>query len=196
MSTQRLPAAERREQLIRVARHVLAQRGFHETSMNDIAEEAGVTKPVLYQHFASKNELHQAVLEDVGRRLEQAVFDSTSTATSPREQVEAGFSAYIDFVQDDFDGFSLLFSRASQADSARSEIAARFEQSMSSGIAALINVDGMADDHRKALAHGVIGLAEGMVRYWRRAGSHLEPEELKRDLTTLAWVGLRGMEAP
>ena len=67
----RLPAAKRREQLLEVARCVLAQRGFYATTMAEIADSAGVTKPVLYQHFASKRDLYSAVLNDVGNRLQR-----------------------------------------------------------------------------------------------------------------------------
>ena len=72
MST-RLPAAARREQLLAVALEVFARQGFHGTSMNDVADAAGVTKPVLYQHFRSKRELYLALLEEVGSRLRDAI---------------------------------------------------------------------------------------------------------------------------
>ena len=64
--------------------------GFHPTSMNDLAEAAGVTKPVLYQHFGSKRELYLEILEDVGGRLRDAIGKATSEAAAPREQVERG----------------------------------------------------------------------------------------------------------
>ncbi|MDH4365470.1 MAG: TetR/AcrR family transcriptional regulator, partial [Acidimicrobiia bacterium] len=84
----RLPAAQRRRQLLDVARRVLAQRGFYETTMADIAEEAGVTKPVLYQHFASKRDLYTAVLEDIGARLRASVVEAAAEAGTPRQQVD------------------------------------------------------------------------------------------------------------
>jgi AcrR family transcriptional regulator len=65
----RLPAARRRRQLLDVAQEVFASRGFHATSMDEVAEAAGVTKPVLYQHFDSKRRLYQELLEDVGQQL-------------------------------------------------------------------------------------------------------------------------------
>ena len=76
----RLPAAARREQLVATALEMFAQQGFHATSMNDVAEAAGVTKPVLYQHFASKRQLYLELLEDVGTRLGQVIEDATSSA--------------------------------------------------------------------------------------------------------------------
>ena len=71
----RLPAARRRRQLLDVALELFAARGYHTTSMNDIAEAAGVTKPVLYQHFRSKRELYLELLEDV-RRLDSQLKES------------------------------------------------------------------------------------------------------------------------
>ena len=83
----RLPAAERREQLITVAMDVFAREGYHQTSMNDVAEAAGITKPVLYQHFASKRELYLALIEEAGARLLTAVTDPHIAATSGRRQI-------------------------------------------------------------------------------------------------------------
>src|SRR3954452_4273890 len=109
MSGSRLPAARRRNQLLDVALQVFAARGYHATSMNDIAEAAGVTKPVLYQHFRSKRELYLELLEDVGSRLRDAIGKATSEAPGPKEQVHAGFAAYFRFVTEEHGAFQLLF---------------------------------------------------------------------------------------
>ena len=196
MSTARLPAPERREQLLTVARHVFARRGFHETSMNDVAKDAGVTKPVLYQHFASKRELYRAVLEDVGQRLQTNVIEAAALATSPRQQVETGLTAYLEFVESDPEGFRVLFTGASREDEEWASIADGVERSVANGIASLIAVEGMSEAHRQALARGVVGLAEGMVRFWKNEPElELDQADLVRDLVTLAWAGLRGLEA-
>lgn len=194
MSTTRLPGPERREQLMTVARSVLAERGFHETSMNDIAAAAGVTKPVLYQHFASKRELYTAVLTDIGRRLQDTVIASAAGADTPKGQVEAGFEAYVQFVEDDPDGFSLLFSGSSRQDPEWGVVTSNVELSIADAIASLIAVDGMSKHHRLTLAHGIVGLAESMMRFWQREVGTLDRDELLRDLVALAWVGLRGLE--
>ena len=72
VATARMPATERRQQLLDVALGVFARNGYHETSMNALASEAGVTKPVLYQHFESKHELFAQVLQQTGARLHAA----------------------------------------------------------------------------------------------------------------------------
>jgi AcrR family transcriptional regulator len=177
-----------------VARRVLAQRGFYETTMVDIAEEAGVTKPVLYQHFASKRDLYTAVLEDIGQRLRAAVLEAAAGADTPRQQVDEGFRAYVRFVEADTDGFQILFSGTSRQDGEWATITSGVEHSIAQGIAALIDVAGMSSGHRQALAHGIIGLAEGMMRYWQSGNAEgLDRDHLVHHLSALAWSGLRGL---
>lgn len=191
----RLPAPERRRQLLDTATRVFAETGFHDTTMHQIAETAGVTKPVLYQHFASKRDLYLAVLEDVSARLRTAVLDAAGTASTPRAQVEAGFRAYVQSVVEDRWGFRLLLSGVNRQDPEFNAVSGRAERLMASGIAELITVEGMPKEHCLLLAYGVVGLAEGMARHWLTGASSLTPEELTRDLTSLAWAGLRGLTA-
>ena len=193
-SKARLPGPERRKQLLEAARRAFAASGYHETSMNDVAKVAGVTKPVVYQRFESKRDLYRAVLEDIGERLQASVFLTAAAATTPREQVEAGFSAYIDFVQQDPEGFKLLFSGTSREDTEWAEITNGVERSIVTNIAALLAVEGMSSQHKRTLAYGVAGMAESMVRHWQNDGPDaVSPEDLLADLTALAWVGLRGL---
>src|SRR6478735_3921659 len=112
----RLPAARRRRQLLDVALDVFARNGFHQTSMEDVADAAGVTKPVLYQHFASKRELYLELLEDVGGQMMVAVAKAVATARGPHDQVEAGFAAYFRFVAEHEDAFKLLFGGGARRD--------------------------------------------------------------------------------
>src|SRR5499427_5803827 len=105
----RMPADQRRQQLFDVARERFSRQGFHATSMDEIAEAAGVTKPVLYQHFPSKRALYSELLEDTGRRLLDRLAEATSRVTSGRERVESGFRAYFEFAVGDRSGFRLLF---------------------------------------------------------------------------------------
>ncbi len=115
-TTLRLPAAERRRQLLDVAVHTFAEHGFHGTSMNGVAEAAGVTKPVLYQHFASKKALYRELVEDLGSGLEQAIVDAVALADGPRQQVEAGFRAYFRWATRQGAAFRVLFADGNRAD--------------------------------------------------------------------------------
>ena len=191
----RLPAAQRRQQLLQVSRSVLAKRGYYQTTMTDIADAAGVTKPVLYQHFASKRDLYTAVLHDIGERLQDAVVTAAQEAETPRQQVDAGFRAYAAFVEADTDGFQILFSGTSRQDGEWASITSEVEHSIAQGIAELIDVPEMGYAHRQALAHGIMGLAEAMMRYWQSGRvDGLDKDELINDLSALAWGGLRGLE--
>lgn len=192
----RLPAAQRREQLLEVSRHVLARRGFYETTMAEIADSAGVTKPVLYQHFESKRDLYTAVLEDIGARLRSAVLHAAAEAETPRQQVFDGFRAYMEFVEEDAEGFQILFCGNSRQDGEWATIASEVEHSIAAGVAELIVVPDMSTAHRQALAHGILGTAEAMMRYWQSGNAKdLDRNDLLNDLVSLTWSGLRGLEA-
>src|SRR6266513_4935230 len=142
MST-RLPAPRRRRQLLDVALEVFAERGYHRTSMNDLAEAAGVTKPVLYQHFRSKRALYLELLEDVGGRLRDAIDKATTEAGTPREQVQSGFRAYFEFVAAQQQAFQLLFGGGARRDEEFADAVRHVEVSIADRIAALIGVDGL-----------------------------------------------------
>lgn len=175
---------------------MLARRGFYETTMSDIADAAGVTKPVLYQHFESKRDLYTAVLLDIGARLRSAVVTAAVDADSPRQQVADGFRAYVEFVEQDADGFQILFCGTSRQDREWATITSEVEHSIAAGVADLIDVPEISHAHRQALAHGILGLAEGMMRYWQSGQvKDLKRDDLLDDLVSLAWTGLRGLEA-
>jgi len=193
MST-RLPAPRRRRQLLAVAMKVFADRGYHTTSMNDLAEAAGVTKPVLYQHFRSKRALYLELLEDVGGQLREAIDKATTEARSPREQVHAGFHAYFDFVATQHNAFQLLFGGGARRDEEFADAVRRVEVSIADSIAALIEVDGLDDDRRRLLAHGIVGVAEGTSRHWLANGMSGSADLLAEQVAALAWAGLRGVQ--
>ena len=192
MSSTRLPAARRRRQLLDVALRAFAGRGFHRTSMDEIADAAGVTKPVLYQHFTSKRELYGELLSDVGEQLAAAIVEATAAAATPHQQVEAGFVAYFRFVATHQEAFQLLFGSGARRDAEFADAVAKVEEVMAERIAPLIEA-AVDDDHRLLLAHGLIGLAEGTGRRWIRHELDLDPEVVARRIAELAWAGLRGV---
>jgi AcrR family transcriptional regulator len=172
---------------------VFAENGYHATSMNDLAEAAGVTKPVLYQHFRSKRALYLELLEDVGGRLRDAIGKATTEAGSPREQVLAGFRAYFSYVARQQPAFQLLFGSGARRDEEFADAVRSVEISIAESIAALIVVDGLDDDRRRLLAHGIVGLAEGTSRHWLANGLAGDVDELAEQVGVLAWAGLRGV---
>ncbi len=188
----RLPAGERREQIIDVAIPVFAKRGFHGASMNDVAEAAGVTKPVLYQHFASKQDLHLALIDDVGKRMITAISKGTAGATNGKNQTELGFQAYFRWVADDRDAFLLLFSTQASGDETATKAIRQITSDAASAIAPLIAVE-IDHEKQRTLAHGLVGLAEGVSRRLVERGEDFDPDELARLVANLAWAGLRSI---
>jgi AcrR family transcriptional regulator len=189
----RLAASARRRQLLDTALDVFAASGFHATSMNDIAVAAGVTKPVLYQHFASKRLLYLELLGDVGASLRERIEKATAGAGGPRRQVEAGFAAYFRFVDEQRSAFTLLFGSGAQADDEFADAVRRVEARVAEAVAALIEAD-IDDEHRRLLAYGLVGLAEGTSRHWVAGRLDLDPDVLARQVADLAWAGLRSVE--
>ena len=191
----RLPAARRKEQLLAVALPVFAERGFHLTSMNEVADAAGVTKPVLYQHFPSKRALYLELLRAVGDDLMGRIRDAAETAGGPREQVERGLRAYFCFVADEAAAYRLMFGGGTRRDAEFAEEATRVERSIAETIAPLIAVEGLSPADRLLYAHGIVGLAEGTSRHWNADALDLDPGDIARKVAELAWGGLRGIRA-
>jgi AcrR family transcriptional regulator len=189
----RLPAARRRQQLLDVSLRVFAERGFHPTSMNDLAEAAGVTKPVLYQHFNSKRELYLELLDTVGGRLQDAIVTATASADGPRQQVEQGFTAYFRFVAEHQEAFQVLFGGGTRRDEEFASYVRRVEDAIAGAISALIEVEGLPDEDRRLLAYGIVGLAEGASRHWLLSDASGDPDALAARVAELAWAGLRGI---
>ena len=189
----RLPAPRRRQQLLDVALQVFGEVGFHPASMNDVADAAGVTKPVLYQHFRSKRELYKQVLTDVGQQLLDAITKATAAAKSPHEQVELGFIAYFRFVESNEAAFRVLFGGGTRRDEEFAAQVALVEGAIADAIAALIDVEGLTAVQRRQLAHGLVGLAEGTSRLWMDEGASEPTEDVARLVADLAWRGLRAI---
>src|ERR671936_2638490 len=96
----RMRGPERRAQLLAVARRAFGRSGFHGVSMDEVAKEAGVTKPILYDHFNSKEELYVALLEADAQALEQRVRAALAAPSGNRERIRKSFQAYFDFVDE------------------------------------------------------------------------------------------------
>jgi AcrR family transcriptional regulator len=188
----RLPAQARREQILDVAVQVFARNGFHGASMNDVADAAGVTKPVLYQHFDSKQELYLALIGEVGRRLLLAITKATAGATTGREMTELGFKAYFRFVADDRDAFLLMYGTGASRDEEATTAVRRISAEAAKAISPLIAVD-IDPVHRRVLAQGLVGTAEGVSRYLVELGGEFDPEVVGKQVADLAWAGLRGV---
>ncbi len=192
MNTPRLTATARREQILDVAIDVFGRAGYFGASMNDIADAAGVTKPVLYQHFDSKSDLYSALIEEVGNRRLDAIAKATTNSTDGKEQTELGFQAYFRWVAHRHDEFMLLFGGSARHDGEFSAQVRRITNDAAEAIAPLISGD-LEPEHRTTLAHALVGLAEGASRRLVGLGERFDPDVIAGEVSALAWAGLRAI---
>jgi AcrR family transcriptional regulator len=192
MSAPRLTADARRQQILDVAVDVFGRAGYFGASMNDIAEAAGVTKPVLYQHFDSKADLYGALLDEVGNRMLAFIAKATADATDGKSQTELGFQAYFRWVAQRHDEFTLLYGGSDRRDGEFSSQIRRITEAAAAGIAPLITAD-IGPEHRHTLAHALVGLAEGASRRLVGLGEDFDPDAVAREISDLAWAGLRAV---
>jgi AcrR family transcriptional regulator len=186
----RLRAAERRAQLLGVARRLFARDGYRGASMESIAEAAGVTKPVLYQHFSSKRALYSALLANDLGRLTQELETAFSQAEDNEERLRRGFGAYLDFVDRHEDAFRLLFTEALGLDADFQRQVTEFRRWVAARVARIIAAEaGLAPPRARALAAAIVGMAEGAAGWWLDERRPLEPRELADELAGLAWKG-------
>lgn len=193
---QRMPAAARRNQLLEVALERFAEGGYHQTSMEEIADSAGVTKPVLYQHFRSKRQLFLELLETVGSELLDEVATKAAAESDPYQQVLAGFRVYFNFVCKRTSAFQLVFGTGARLTDEFAESVRRLEEGIAATIGRFIDAD-IDDEHRDLLGYAIVGLGEVAGRRWIASQSErLDPHEAERLAVRLAdfvWAGLRGL---
>jgi AcrR family transcriptional regulator len=191
----RMPADQRRQQLFDVARERFSRQGFHATSMDEIAEAAGVTKPVLYQHFPSKRALYVELLDDTGRSLLATLADATGRAATGRERVERGFRAYFDFAVNNRAAFRLLIGTSMRSDAEFAGIVEEIIQSVAETISTLIEIPG-SSAQKRVLANALVGMAEAVSRRaLQDPETEPDAEQLAAWICELAWFGLRGVRA-
>ncbi len=199
-ASRRLTAEQRRRQLFAVALELFAQRGYRSTTMDDIAEAAGVTKPLLYQHFSSKRALYLELVDSIAQDLLVAIGRAVMRAEGPRQQVELGFAAYFRLVVSHEAEFRLLYGRDNADDFELGRALRAVEDAIAEAIDPLIDA-GLDDDHRRLLAYGIVGMAEGASRRFmaQRLNSEAEVDEeaqkLAGRMADLAWAGLRSVHA-
>jgi AcrR family transcriptional regulator len=199
-ASRRLTAEQRREQLFAVALELFAHRGYRATTMDDIAERAGVTKPLLYQHFSSKRALYLELVDSIAQDTLTAVRRAVMAAEGPRQQVELGFAAYFQLVVSNEAEFRLLYGRDHADDFELGRALRAVEDAIAEAIDPLIAA-GLDDDHRRLLAYGIVGMAEGASRRFMAhrpdtdAEADEEAQRLARRMADLAWAGLRSVHA-
>jgi AcrR family transcriptional regulator len=191
----RMRAPERREQLLQVARKVFAQGGYQTVTMDDVARGAGVTKPILYDHFPSKRDLYRGLLEADLAALREKIETALETSRGNRERIRASFQAYFDFVDEEGEGFRLLMKEAVGAEEEFRDLVAEFREAVLARVTEVIvreSRGNLSPKEAEEVALGLIGMAETVAQH--------EPGRSKEDrrktvdiLVRLAWRGITGL---
>jgi AcrR family transcriptional regulator len=187
----RLTAAARRAQLIDVGRAVFARRGYDATSVEEIADQAKVSKPIIYEHFGGKEGLYAVVvdreMEYVVRRIAEAI-----ATGRPRERVERATLAFLTYVKDHPDGFAVLAhgAPAASATGGMSSLLNDVAERVGDIFAGAFKDAGYDPKSAPIYAHALIGMVTSVGQWWTETRKPAV-EEVANHLAALAWMGLR-----
>lgn len=189
----RVSREQRRAQVLAAAQEVFVASGFHAAAMDDIAERAGVSKPILYQHFTSKLDLYLALLDQSGDQLLAAVEGALTSTTDNKSRVSATIHAYFEFVDHEAGGFRLLFENDLTNEAAVRQRLDSVNGKCAALVAEVIAEDtSLSDDESLLIAAGLTGLAQTSARHWLRENRPL-PRTAAADLmASLEWRGISG----
>ena len=189
----RLPRDERRAQLLVAALEVFTAAGYHSAAMDEIADRANVSKPVLYQHFPSKLELYLAVLD---LHIDSLVFAIQKAIASNREnssRVAATVEAYFGFIDSEGEAFRLLFESDMNLEPQVRERLNRMTYDCAAAVSAVISLDtGFPKEESMMLAIGLIGCAQITARHWLEKEGKIDRAKASALVTNLLWRGISG----
>ena len=189
----RLPRDERRAQLLVAALEVFTVAGYHSAAMDEIADRANVSKPVLYQHFPSKLELYLAVLD---MHIDSLVFAIQKAIASNREnssRVAATVEAYFGFIDSEGEAFRLLFESDMSLEPQVRERLNRMTYDCAAAVSAIISIDtGLGKEESMMLAVGIIGTVQTSARHWLDRDGKIDRQRATELVMNLIWRGISG----
>ena len=189
----RLPRPARRRQLLGAARDVFVAQGYHAAAMDEIAERAGVSKPVLYQHFPGKLELYLALLDESVAELLGAVSAALASTADNSERVPATFRAFFDYVSGAGEAFRLVFESDLSNEPAVRERLERTMYECAEMVSEFIRADaGVSNEEADLLGMAMVGMAQVSARYWLSTERTIDQRLAEELLARLAWRGISG----
>ncbi|GAA1152926.1 TetR/AcrR family transcriptional regulator [Ornithinicoccus hortensis] len=189
----RMNRTERRAQLLQAAQESFVHKGYHATAMDDIAERAGVSKPVLYQHFASKQDLYLGLVDLQADRLVALVRAALDSTSDNAERVAACVGAYFEFVDHD-PGYRLIFDSDQSSDPEVRSRLTRVVEACAGAVAGTIQEDtGLPGEQAALLGTACIGLAQSCAERWVAEGRPVAREQAADLVAQVAWRGLGAM---
>ena len=199
MGTRKVPRAVRETQMLEVAGRVFAARGFHEASMDEIAEAAGISKQMLYNYFGSKEGLYFAYVNlayrDIIAAIDEAVAGAVAAGSPPDQQLRAGVHAYYLYIGEHRDAFRVLFSEmgdpGGELAQQRRRLSRRVEAAIDDILRATNSQPGQLGSS-EALAEAFLGAARALADWWLDH-SQVSVADLEGQLMEWALVGLQGL---
>jgi len=191
----RMTGKERREQLLFIGRELFAEKGFEATSIEEIAARAGVSKPVVYEHFGGKEGLYAVVVDREMRNLLERVTSALS-GHNPRVLVEQAALALLTYIEEETDGFRVLVrdspvvSGTGTFSSLLNDIASQVEYILEQEFSRRRFNPKLAGMYAQML----VGMVALTGQWWLEVRKP-KREEVAAHLVNLGWNGLRGLEA-
>jgi AcrR family transcriptional regulator len=189
----RLPRDERRAILLTAALEVFTAAGYHSAAMDEIADRANVSKPVLYQHFPSKLDLYLAVLDLHIDSLVFALQKAISSTPDNSKRVHATVVAYFEFIEKEGEAFRLLFESDMSVEPQVRERLNRMTYDTAAAVSAIISNDtGLPQEVAMLLGVGLIGYTQVTARHWLDRDSKLSRQQAVELVENLMWRGISG----
>ncbi len=189
----RMPRRERRVQLLESALEVFVAQGFHAAAMDDIAERAGVSKPVLYQHFPGKLELYLALLDSSCDAIIDNCRRALESTQDNKLRVAAAMEAFYDYIAARDGAFRLVFESDLTNEPAVRAAVDRVTSECAEMIAGVIHEDtALPDEASKLLAVSLVGMAQVSARFWVTDAAGISRPDAVALVSGLAWRGIRG----
>jgi AcrR family transcriptional regulator len=189
----RMPRRERRAQLLESALEVFVAQGYHAAAMDDIADRAGVSKPVLYQHFPGKLDLYLALLDASCDTIIDNCRLALESTHDNKMRVAATMDAFFEYVAGDTGAFRLVFESDLTNEPAVREQVDRVTTECASMIAHVIHDDtGLPDTASRLLAVSLVGMAQVSARFWLSEAGGINKADAAALVAGLAWRGIRG----
>ena len=189
----RLPRDERRAQLLTAALEVFTSVGYHAAAMDEVADRANVSKPVLYQHFPSKLHLYLAVLDIHIDSLVFAIQKAIASTQQNSDRVKATVEAYFGFIESEGEAFRLLFEGDMNQEPQVRERLNRMTYDCAAAISAVISLDtGLSKNDSMLLAVGIIGNVQSAARHWLERDGKIDHKSANELMMNLIWRGISG----
>ncbi|MGH3330028.1 MAG: TetR/AcrR family transcriptional regulator [Nocardioidaceae bacterium] len=188
-----MPRNARRAQLLESALGVFVAQGYHAAAMDDIADRAGVSKPVLYQHFPGKLELYLALLDQSCDTIIDATREALESTEDNKLRVAATMQVFYDYVANAHGAFRLVFESDLTNEPPVRERVERVTTECASLIATVIHEDtGLPDEQSQLLAVSLVGMAQVSARFWLDDQRGIGQQDAAELVSSLAWRGIRG----